>query len=1655
MSNSDFQHTPPVIRVFISSTFADMDHERSYFNEVLSPKISRICAERGVSFFSVDLRWGITTEEQVNGKVLPICLNEIDKCRPYFIGILGNRYGSILDTVPAQISQTIPWLAGKEGHSITELEMLYAVLDHSREQMESNSAFYIRSDRLSHELYGNLQPEKTEALTRLNRLKQYVSADESIRHAEYDSIEEFGKQVMENLLGWLDANFPESEDISSIRSAWYNREILRNYIPLPRMEAFLNAYVRDSQKSILFHGDGARGKTTFLTAWQPKGGKKILINCGADNRYAYWPSIAREIINQVHDTDESCGLPDIHMGASMYFQLMDSVFQRKTDNNDQTRLNTDFYFVTDEEQEDFRFAFIKWLHEIRPHTQVTVVINDLNLLEDERSRLLSWLPASTHENLHIVCSTNDNEMVQNAELLGWNSKEMPLFDRDRAVDLIRECLHSYGKNLSEEQLERVLDSVAVKYPGQLRFVIAFLINHGRFHQLDALVAQTAAFDEIYDIYQYVYDFLMDEYNAREQAAMRMVFGLVCASSIPLSEQECFTLSQKSNPVTAMEWAHICRVFEQFEIIQGDYWNIRSEEIRKFLDRMLTEEELRTAHAVLGDHFSVQLSEDQPHKSRLHIIRDSTAYAKEILMHYQNAEDWDKLTGALSDRQLLYYLTKLDWHCIRAAWVKLFLHTDYDIPGQLIRLTAQYWNQAGDDKMIAVMTAGLLIDLGYRKHLPEVYRILGTDQISGSIGSNLKKTLSERFIDAYNSMHEMKASADFRKLYDFSSRLLSDGKTYADMEMCQILFFKADSEEHLRMYQEALETTNTYYRTAVNAGLPYEMQRSLSMRGNILFRCMKNEEAIRIQQRVVQIALGEGDLREYLAAQNIIGMCCYRMENYTKSISVFDTLYAYWQKLSDTFEAGNVLMNRCNALLLSGDARAALASAGKYYDQNAGDPSLTRICVTIRGNMGRYAIDLQEYDTAEKYLIETIAQAKKSGLESTLFNAYHTLTDLYRQTDRIMKFSELRGEQMEFLWNREEYSTLTEILKDTVKNLLKNNYSAQAKKLETYWKAKFESIKGGAEYFERQILASVVDAVDVDKLKQQIIMAKGEGDIEGQADAFYQLAGIYSTSEPDHAAECLLQAATLYKTLDRPKKMLDCIEDALALQFHEGIKQNDGLCTKILRFAEDKTISEIVTLWERLRKKADGTDTSSHKRFLPFLGKSKKKTFLELLDELLACGDRYAPLAVRCLTDLSRQIVSSCTAEELIALVGRISEKYRETVYLSFTSVMIENFEKDIVSLTKDFLSPGAESKIAYYEKSIAFMNAFGIRHEAAIAGNLALIFRRRKDKEKTIHYHTISIEAYKKAEEKEDSLIELMNMATAYSEFGELGKAVRLLKDGLAEAEVARADKMRASIAGNLASLLTSKGEPADKEEILKCFSIEEAYFRLSGNVRDLAISLLNQIIYLHDKTDPAEWVPKLREAGEIVRANGLREFVPMLSRLEKLAADGLLENAPTDENTIRSNIETILSAHGAYVLREFKPGEGIYHGICTPQKEEATGVEQLHILYDPDSPGTIHLYGIFRPAMAQKNTEAEVQKYTEWWNSMEVYDLTYDESKHILQMRMLLHATDWTELSLRFQDSLELWEKDKLNVLALLLGLLELSICQGIKLQAFNTDET
>lgn len=128
------------INVFVSSTFKDMQAERDELVKRFFPQLRKLCEERGVTWGEVDLRWGITDEQKAEGKVLPICLAEIEHCRPYFIGMLGERYGWIDDEIPQAVVEQYEWLNEFKGKSVTELEILHGVL---RDPEMSGHAFFI------------------------------------------------------------------------------------------------------------------------------------------------------------------------------------------------------------------------------------------------------------------------------------------------------------------------------------------------------------------------------------------------------------------------------------------------------------------------------------------------------------------------------------------------------------------------------------------------------------------------------------------------------------------------------------------------------------------------------------------------------------------------------------------------------------------------------------------------------------------------------------------------------------------------------------------------------------------------------------------------------------------------------------------------------------------------------------------------------------------------------------------------------------------------------------------------------------------------------------------------------------------------------------------------------------------------------------------------------------------------------------------------------------------------------------------------------------------------------------------------------------------------------------------------------------------------
>lgn len=88
----------PVIRVFVSSTFTDLKHERDALQRDLFPKLEQLCASRQFQFQAIDLRWGVPTEASLDHRTMRICFEELRRSQeispqPNFLILLGNRYG--------------------------------------------------------------------------------------------------------------------------------------------------------------------------------------------------------------------------------------------------------------------------------------------------------------------------------------------------------------------------------------------------------------------------------------------------------------------------------------------------------------------------------------------------------------------------------------------------------------------------------------------------------------------------------------------------------------------------------------------------------------------------------------------------------------------------------------------------------------------------------------------------------------------------------------------------------------------------------------------------------------------------------------------------------------------------------------------------------------------------------------------------------------------------------------------------------------------------------------------------------------------------------------------------------------------------------------------------------------------------------------------------------------------------------------------------------------------------------------------------------------------------------------------------------------------------------------------------------------------------
>ncbi len=248
------------IRIFISSTFVDMHNERDYLVRTVFPELKEICRKKKIHLTDIDLRWGVTKEQAVGGKARDICLDVIDDCRPYFVGLIGHRYGEVHegynhsvsaeeiyhgvlhDFLPRQVKDLKKII--KEGHesnvlspgqincikecyyedgikekyiltenvSTEEKKIIRSAFSQLDSYKSCNTILFFRAESLSRkyaEEYGWKYGEPGEDRNKLDALKKEI-IDAGVTHYQYDDLETLGTKLVEFLSKRIEIDFGSS-----------------------------------------------------------------------------------------------------------------------------------------------------------------------------------------------------------------------------------------------------------------------------------------------------------------------------------------------------------------------------------------------------------------------------------------------------------------------------------------------------------------------------------------------------------------------------------------------------------------------------------------------------------------------------------------------------------------------------------------------------------------------------------------------------------------------------------------------------------------------------------------------------------------------------------------------------------------------------------------------------------------------------------------------------------------------------------------------------------------------------------------------------------------------------------------------------------------------------------------------------------------------------------------------------------------------------------------------------------------------------------------------------------------------------------------------------------------------------------------------------
>jgi Domain of unknown function (DUF4062) len=578
------------VRVFISSTFRDMHAERDHLVKVTFPRLRQWCEERRLHLDDIDLRWGITQEQAASGKVIELCLQVVDGCRPFFVCMLGNRYGLTPDQVPADKVAAMRGFEIPTDKSVTHLEILYAALwtsaDSSNPPCEY-AFFYFRDPRCIPEVESltaytpeqRVRHEATFFTKESNRARMLADLRETIRQRfgppgrvfEYGGVwdpnaanpedetlkgrltglEVFGDRVEADLKKAIECRFAEhlrdlgrQDPLTEERSyheAFIESRLRRTgenasvYVPRPEVEAGITAYV---------HGNAA---VPLVVTGAPGSGKSAAL--------AHWA--------RTHEAADGFFVLARFIGASPSSTNLHRLLANLTEELNQ-RFNLGETVPLD--PSELRKKWPDLLRRAGECRRVVILLDALNQLDRSADpRVVDWIPRPLPPGVRMVVSALEEDRstegsssarqrpagswLRTLRELDCESIRLRELSDDEQREIVKHVPSLRAKTLEKEQVRLLLSNPGTRNPLFLLVALEELRTFGSFEKLNAAIKALPRPDGTEAGIQAAVERMFGSVLARLEretdrfapGLVRELFSLLAAAREGLSEEELVSL----------------------------------------------------------------------------------------------------------------------------------------------------------------------------------------------------------------------------------------------------------------------------------------------------------------------------------------------------------------------------------------------------------------------------------------------------------------------------------------------------------------------------------------------------------------------------------------------------------------------------------------------------------------------------------------------------------------------------------------------------------------------------------------------------------------------------------------------------------------------------------------------------------------------------------------------------------------------------------------------------------------------------------------------------------------------------------------------------------------------------------------------------------